>query len=591
MIYDERSCQSTPARHIKAFIGFITMSNATVPWLDRLLKVTDYRALREVFAAMQREAAATTDSTALIARIDEAVRRIDYELKRDESELQSRRQAYDAFLAEQRGCLGWLRRMWPWSQTSRIERQHQAHVAEQRGEILANQLIVARARMLQERLRPAQERSIGPPRAEWQTQLTNLRDRNDLPRGAKFARELVTEIGSAQSFLVEIEQRIEPFAKTTLTNAEHRQWRNADVAEARAELQALRAEVQSKEALAVEAATRIGQLVQDDLQTRHPAYRELLQTSSRLELQLVEGQSLRGVIQELREQLTRYCSAAQTMAQAPQRRNELQRQLNDCASQGHTRQALVQQLQRDLNSFQERLQRAERDAAQVEGAMRTAEKMFQAYLAEHRIVETPPPGDKIYSSPVALEHQRLQREWQQAQEQRQQAQREFHEAQQRTQRATGEAQSLQQQVNRLQQDLAELEQQQQGAQQDADAWRRALPSVRGRLEERWSAWSRLDSGASSPIGTAFLAISGRLQRWSSLAGGFSAPAGADDSRAAQESLADVSRLVQSLEETLAERQRQVEQLRDQSQRLRRERLTELLGTEFVERMKSALDIS
>ncbi|HMP78959.1 MAG TPA: hypothetical protein PKD54_05870, partial [Pirellulaceae bacterium] len=547
------------------------MSSSTGHWLERLLKVTDYRELREIYAQIQRDALSGTNPTALIQHIDEAVQRIDYESHRDEEEWRSRRQAYDAFLAEQRGCLGWLRRMWPWSQTRRAERQHQVAVAEQRSEILANQLIVARARMLQERLRDPQLRRVGPPRKAWEPKLDSIKHIDDLARGAAVVRELVAEIDRAKEFLDDVEKRIEQFSKASFAQPEYRQWRDADLAEAQNECQALRSEVQEKESLSAETTSRLARLAHDELSTRHPGFRELQTKLSDVDQFLKIGQSARSAVQELSDQLTRYQAAVQVMNQAPHQRIDWQRQAAELRSQWNTRQATLQQLQRETNDHQERMNRTARDASQVEGAMRTAEKMFQAYLAERRIVEMPPPGDPIYSSPVAAEYQRLQREWQHSQQQLQQTQRAFHEAQQRVQRAMSESQSIKQQEDDFHRRIAELEQQLQQAQQVADSWRRALPGLHAKLDEHWSGWSRFSAGQVSAASGLYRAVVSRLQHWGSTMGGFRGAGTSPDDQAAAETLTEANRLIEAVDHELSEQQRQAEAWRNRAHHIRWER--------------------
>ena len=122
------------------------------PWLERLTRATDYRELQLVFTEIAAEAGRTTDPVGLARQIDEAILRIERERLHDEDELRSFEREYESFKESKSGVVGWLKRHVPFTETRRQDQEHQQAVEDQQAELLADNLVIARAQMLKESL-------------------------------------------------------------------------------------------------------------------------------------------------------------------------------------------------------------------------------------------------------------------------------------------------------------------------------------------------------------------------------------------------------------------------------------------------------
>lgn len=142
-------------------------------WLDRLDRATDYRELQEIFSEIASQAQSGSGYGDLAGHIDEAVRRVEAERVRDERELQEIQSRYETFREENKGVVGWFKRHIPFTETRRQEGEYKGDVAEQAAEILADNLVIARAQMLKERFLNPADRKLGQRPAEWRARLEN----------------------------------------------------------------------------------------------------------------------------------------------------------------------------------------------------------------------------------------------------------------------------------------------------------------------------------------------------------------------------------------------------------------------------------
>ena len=130
------------------------------------------------------------------------------------TEIQAR---YESFRGDHRGAIGWFKRHLPFSETRRADVQHRAEVADQAAEILADNLVIARAQMLKERLLPSADRRLGRRPAQWQTML----DRRPATEGlASILKDLAAEREPSRTFVGLLEKDVEEFASANFKTAD-----------------------------------------------------------------------------------------------------------------------------------------------------------------------------------------------------------------------------------------------------------------------------------------------------------------------------------------------------------------------------------
>lgn len=257
---------------------------APTDWPLRLEQALDYEALRQAFDEIARLAEAGREDPALAHTIDEAVRRIERERASDQGELSEIQARYESFRGDHRGVMGWFKRHLPFSETRRAEVQHREEVADQVAEILADNLVIARAQMLKERLLRSADRRLGLRPAEWQAMIDR---RPALDALAANLKELAAEHEPGRMFVGLVEKDVEAFAAAAFKTADDRKRRDDDLATARRELADLTHELKQKDDLLRRGLAEVGRLVSDDLAANDAAFRGDGQQLDRLQAALV----------------------------------------------------------------------------------------------------------------------------------------------------------------------------------------------------------------------------------------------------------------------------------------------------------------
>ena len=109
-----------------------------------------------------------SNSEQLATSIDEAIYRIQKESLCDEEELSLLRAEYEAFKLQQKEIVGWLKGHIPFTETRRQKKRHTGTVSHREAEMLADNLIIARAQMIEVRLFPPDSRRREHCPAAWQ---------------------------------------------------------------------------------------------------------------------------------------------------------------------------------------------------------------------------------------------------------------------------------------------------------------------------------------------------------------------------------------------------------------------------------------
>lgn len=379
-------------------------------WLDRLNAAVDYRELQQLFSEIVAQAEAGSGGDQLAHSIDEAIRRLEHERARDEAELGEIRANYDSFKQENQGVVGWFKRHIPFTETRKQEVHHQSEVADQQAEILADNLVIARAQMIKERFLPSANRKLGRRPHEWQLQLEQQQSVTQLAEGAATLKDLAAEVTRSQAFLKALKADVEAFAGAHFASDEDRRRRDADLAAARHELSILEQEAKDETSLKQSGLKRLGGLVCDELLTNHAAFRE---DCGRLE-------SLRGIDERWQQSHAAHARLVAAAGEISALAKTLQglpgeiKQLRDASAklEGERMRANSQMAEKQA-VFDQRRARYEEGSREVERtglALQSANQFYAAYRAEQQVQQTMshPVEVDATDSPVARQVRKAQ---------------------------------------------------------------------------------------------------------------------------------------------------------------------------------------
>lgn len=242
--------------------------------LDRLDNVFDYKALQDLFSDIAAQAQVAREDAGLARKIDDVIRRIEEERASDQRELEEIKGRYQTFQEENRGVVGWFKRHVPFTEARRQDVHHRSELADQQAEVLADNLVIARAQMLKERFLAPAERRLGRRPVEWQADLEAAHGVGQISALATTIKSLVPEIDRSHGFIELLKKDVEAFAGAAFTAKEDRVRRDGDLAAARRELAELANEIEQKEKLKREGLARLGRLVTEELTSTDGAFRE-----------------------------------------------------------------------------------------------------------------------------------------------------------------------------------------------------------------------------------------------------------------------------------------------------------------------------
>lgn len=362
----------------------------SVEWVERLATAVDFRQLREVYDQMAATVQTGGDSQAIVAAIDDAIRRLVQEKARDKAELEEVRTAYDGFKAEQAGFFGWIKRHVPFGATRSKELAHRSTIFDQEAEILADNFVIARAQMLRERLLPENARHSGRPVDFWQARLaaSESADAAALRTYGQTLTEIGRELAPLKAFVKDVTAEIAAFAAATFSQTEDQRRKDADVKVAQTELSTFATVAKDKEGLWSTGLTRAGALVETELSRSDGAYRGLLDRIATLDHLANDVGTAKRKITDLLATVKQGREFSAKLADLPRSRRGLENQadaarkeaddwrrrfdsaLQQMTAHGPTRQAAYDELQRAAGAVDaaRRVSESERAAAGNGGA-------------------------------------------------------------------------------------------------------------------------------------------------------------------------------------------------------------------------------
>lgn len=385
------------------------MSSASL--LDRLNQATSYAQLQEVFSELAAQAQSSPD-TELAHRIDEVVRRLQQERARDEQELREIQSRYESFQQQHQGVVGWFKRHIPFTETRRQEVEHRSEVADQQAEILADNLVIARAQMIKERLLPPADRKLGQRPEQWRPLIEAPQAGTDLMPLGTLLKDLASELERSGHFIRELKQDIDAFAGAEFKSEDDRRRHASDLAAARNELAVLQREVDDENALQKRGLAEVARRAAEELSRSSVPFQEDGARLKRLDAAEQRMKEAKDCVSRLHKQAQEAGAKAKQLLDLPaevQRAREavlkLQAKHSAAAGPAESKAALFR-TQRDQHD------RARQDVESKRQLLASAQQFYDAWQAERQASGT--AGVEAETSPVAWRYQEAQTALEQA---------------------------------------------------------------------------------------------------------------------------------------------------------------------------------
>ncbi len=378
-------------------------------WLAMLSKATSYNELQQVFVSMSIEAQSTDKGEALAATIDEAIRRIEQERVRDQSELDSFTAEYDTFKQQQSGVIGWFKRKLPFTETRKQELGHRDVLNDQKAEILADNFVIARAQMLKESILPPHLRRLGHPPSVWRDHLLQHESVAEIRSYGTVLRDLSQELPKSTAFIDTVTSDVEAFASAHFSDKENQLRRNADLLAARAELKALVDELKEKTNVRKSALASLMGLVTNELSTNDPEFRNAIYRLQQLKGLQEKHPQVTKLLEDRQEQFKLFVNKRMEWESLPDKRESTTkaiRTLKREAEDAQQRQSYaVAELEGPSRLYQAALQEAQRTKV----ALDASKPLYDAYIKEHSGAEVTCNSDfEVTPSNVLTEYRRLE---------------------------------------------------------------------------------------------------------------------------------------------------------------------------------------
>lgn len=382
-------------------------------WLTILTNATTYGDLRIVFNRMDVESQTVGDGEAMVASIDEAIRRIEQERARDQAELDGFASQYDAFKQEQSGVIGWFKRKMPFTETRKQELGHRDALNDQTAEILADNFIIARAQMLKERVALPTSRRMGQWPTYWRSQFQQADSVYSIAEYGKIVSELGKELAVAKVFVDMVAVDIDGFSAAKFIQKEDQLRSQEDSIAARKELKALSDESQEKANLRSSALSRLKGLLMEDLSAKDSDFRSMNQRLTLLK-GLLEKQPL--LAKSLEEHLAIAKALVAKMIEReslPEKREKIEMTLHGLKREWEEAERKRLKASDELDGPSRLYQAAVSESQQAQASLKATKPLYDAYLAEQNRTSsnaevTSDSDFEISTSNVVTEYNRLE---------------------------------------------------------------------------------------------------------------------------------------------------------------------------------------
>lgn len=344
-------------------------------WLSRLDNVLDYQALQQLFSDLTTQVQSGREDPGLAEKIDQVIRRLEEERASDQRELDEVKQRYDSFQQDNRGVVGWFKRHVPFTETRRQDVQQRSEISDQQAEVLADNLVIARAQMLKERFLVPGQRRLGRRAFEWHGELESAHSVAHLPTLVASLKSLAPEIERSRAFLDLVKKDVEAFAGATFADKEDRRRRDADLQAARSELAELDKEVEQKEKLKHDSLSRFGRLVTEELTSTNSGFREDVRHLAELEASATRLAAARDALAQLATAAEKIGAQSKELHGVPEQlqllrveRQQAERRQTEAAVAEARKTAIADERRTRCDETKKRLEQAQQSLAAAEQA-------------------------------------------------------------------------------------------------------------------------------------------------------------------------------------------------------------------------------
>jgi hypothetical protein len=390
--------------------------NAERTWLTLLNGATNYGELQNAFEHMIVDAQATGNSEAMIASIDEAIRRIEQERARDQAELDGFESDYESFKQEQSGVIGWFKRKMPFTETRKKELGHRDTLSDQQAEVLADNFVIARAQMLKERIAPPKLRKMGAKPNHWREAFLGHESHESISDYGRVILDLGNELQNTNAFLKSLQSDIESFASARFSTSDDQKRSQEDLKAAKEELKLLFDESQEKQSLRAAALVHLKDLLIQDLSEKDSGFKQ----ANDLLLKLRNLQTLHPRLAKLladRLAITKtIVSKMLERDKLPEQAAKLEQSIRTLKRDYEDAEQKRLQSARDLDGPNQLYQSALSEWQRADSALKATKSLYDAYVAEQakqnasNAAEVASDGDfgVSASSSVVAEYRRLE---------------------------------------------------------------------------------------------------------------------------------------------------------------------------------------
>lgn len=390
--------------------------NAERTWLTLLNGATNYGELQNAFEHMTVDAQSSGDSEAMIASIDEAIRRIEHERARDQAELDGFESDYEAFKQEQSGVIGWFKRKMPFTETRKKELGHRDTLSDQQAEVLADNFVIARAQMLKERIAPPKLRKMGAKPNYWREEFLGRESQETISDYGRMILDLGNELQNTTAFLKTLQSDIESFASARFSSDEDQKRSLQDLKSAKEELKLLFDESQEKQSLRAAALVNLKELLVKDVSEKDSSFKQM----NELLLNLKNLQTLHPRLAKLlADRLAMTKTIVSKMLERdklPEQATKLEQSIRTLKREYEDAEHKRLQSARDLDGPNQLYQAALSEWQRADSALKATKSLYDAYVAEQakqntsNAAEVASDGDFEISgsSSVVAEYRRLE---------------------------------------------------------------------------------------------------------------------------------------------------------------------------------------
>ncbi len=438
--------------------------NAERTWLTLLNGATNYGELQNAFEHMTVDAQSSGDSEAMIASIDEAIRRIEQERTRDQAELDGFESDYESFKQEQSGVIGWFKRKMPFTETRKKELGHRETLSDQQAEVLADNFVIARAQILKERIAPPKLRKMGHKPDHWREEFLKYESPNSIGDYGRVALELGNELLQAAAFLKTLQSDIDAFASARFSSDEDQKMSHTALKASKDELKLLFDESHEKQSLKSAALVNIRELLIKDLSEKDRSFQQTNELLLNLKNQLELHPRLAKVLAQCLTSTKTIVTKILERDKLPEQSAKLEQAIHLLKRQYDDAERKRLQSVKDLDPPNQLYQAALSEWQQADSAFTATKSLYDAYLAEQSKQNSSNNAEVVSdldfenteSSGVVAEYRRLEENAANAKRELDNRTPPFEQAKKNNDRATAEVKEIQNKLETHSADLKNL---------------------------------------------------------------------------------------------------------------------------------------